>query len=128
MRIEPLPSEERYTPASYRDMAEPPVVIYRPLNARDKARWFSRLIQADVRTDDEEQAIRIATDKQADLYCDLFLERVIRIENLTIGDQPYSHELFDHLDGEFVFVVAAHIWQRAQLSDDELGKSSSSSS
>lgn len=141
MRLAPLPAEDRLTLEMHEGEADAPVFVYRPLSAREVARWTARLYtlydemyapQPEEGAGAEGAPRRSAeqTAEESYFYLDLFEARIVRIENLTVGDVPYDHANEEHrgaLPLPWMVQAGAQILNRAQLSGDEQGKSSSPS-
>lgn len=105
-------------PKEYQEQDAPiegsPVFVYKPLNPRERARWAIRLFGDDV-----------SREKRTDLYLDLFAERILRVENLTIGGEPFDKQNQSHLNAlelSWQTEVAMTIFTTSKLSDTDAGK------
>lgn len=118
MRISPLPETTRYVLAEHHEgegdqrvpLADAPAFVYKPLNPRDRSRWMAKLFT------DEEQSSN-------EPYLDLFEERLVTVENLWVGDDPFdkaAHVV--HLPLDWQLEVAFRIIAQSRLSDDDAGK------
>lgn len=132
MRISPLPIEVGVILSSNReqvkktvegpdgpmDIWEPgdplpdaPTYFYKPLNPRERIRWTSKIFG--------EKEIGELNVK----YLDLVDERLIRVENLEIGDEPFDRDKhMDSLETEDLVELGQEILTSASLSRAELGK------
>ena len=144
MRLAPLPAEDRLTLELHEGQQDAPVFVYRPLSAREVARWTARLYTlydeiygqtpaAGAEGAQDTSAPRRSAEQAAQesfFYLDLFEERTVRIENLQVGDAHYDHANAEHrgaLPLNWQVQAGAQILNRAQLSEEDQGKSSSPS-
>jgi hypothetical protein len=146
MRLAPLPAEDRLTLELHEGQDDAPVFVYRPLNPRELARWTARLYamydaaaaraaaQAPPAAEGAEPPAprRTAEDalQETMFYVELFEDRLVRVENLQVGDAAFDPADPAHRDAlplGWQVNAGAQILNRAQLSEDEQGKSSSPS-
>lgn len=89
-----------------------PRFIYKPLNPRERAKWATRLYNDDV---------DIGT--RNDRYIDLFIERVVRIEDLTVGEEPFNmSKHLNSLELGWLIEVGMVIFTKSKLSEEDAGK------
>jgi hypothetical protein len=108
--------EEVYVLHVHRDLAEAgeevPQFVYRPLGGREAIEWTRRIMREERENGSGDVA-----------YIDLCAERLIRVENLTIGGEPYRHpEHLEQLPLRWRMAVGIHIYSRTLLGPEELGK------
>jgi hypothetical protein len=144
MRLAPLPAEDRLTLELHEGQPDAPVFVYRPLNPRELARWTARLYAmydaAAARAarepagegGEQPEPRRTADDALGEtmFYVELFEDRLVRVENLQVGDAPFDPADPAHRDAlplGWQVNAGSQILNRAQLGEDEQGKSSSPS-
>ncbi len=110
MRITPLPAEVRYTLREHQGKDDAPVFVYRPLRPREFAAWSARIAGAGEGGD-------------VAVLMDLCAERLVRVENLTVGDEPFDvAKHLDEIPAPWQIELGAEIYARSQLTDADVGK------
>lgn len=105
-----------------RDVEPAPVWVYKPLTFEDTQEWGGRVVAAQQNG---------ATFGK--VYGEIFSERVVKVHNLTIGDEdePFDAKNKAHVDAinpVWPVEVGQAIFERARLSEELAGKFSSPSS
>lgn len=133
MRITPLAEENRYVLHAHHAIVEKPdpenpdvtveekgdpdpdapVFVYKPLDPREKSRWTGKLFGEGQATVGNEA------------YIDLFEDRLIRVDNLLVGDEPFDKKNANHLRSlelQWQIEVAMAIFSASKLDKDIAGK------
>lgn len=91
-----------------------PVFVYEPLKPRERARWAVRLFNENV-----------DREKRTLLYLDLFAEKIIRVDNLTVNGATFNKNDQAHLEAlelSWQTEVAMTIFTTSKLSEEDAGK------
>lgn len=130
MRLPKLPAEVRYVLPAHRELPvgvegdllqledvgtpvpDAPVFVFKPLKPEERATWATKVFSDEVQS-------------KAVVYISLVRERLLRVENLTIGDEPFDVEKhLDDLQLEWFISLGLYIMTYSQLTEAQLGKSS----
>lgn len=91
-----------------------PVFVYKPLNPRERAKWANKLWDDGV-----------SRTSRSNAYLDLFEERLIRVENFTIGGETFDKKNPVHVHSiplGWQTEVAMIIFTTSNLSEEDAGK------
>jgi hypothetical protein len=92
--------------------SDAPKFVYKPLTPRERGRWANKLY-----------GDGITRSERTDYYLDLFDERLLRVENLTIDGEPFDkNKHTDALDLKWQTEVAMIIFSRSKLDEKDAGK------
>lgn len=115
------PTEYETTLPDMEGIADRPIFVYAALTPEEEADWALRGAEASGAFEPEEEVEDDAVDalypaklrRLTRLYCELFDTKIVRIDKLQVGEEPFDRERhLAHIPGRWKVAIGREILSR----------------